>query len=54
LHQQRCFANLNYVKGDFPESENAAETTLALPVFSELSEEQIHFVAETVNNFTRQ
>ncbi len=54
LHQQRCFANLNYVKGDFPESEKAAEATLALPVFSELSPEQINFVAETVNNFTSQ
>lgn len=52
LHQQNCFASLNYKQGDFPESENAAETTLALPIFPELSPEQIKFVAQTVNEFT--
>ncbi|MBU1105887.1 MAG: DegT/DnrJ/EryC1/StrS family aminotransferase [Candidatus Riflebacteria bacterium] len=52
LHQQKCFANLGYGEGDFPESEKAAKTTLALPVFPELSEEQVKFVAKTVNDFT--
>jgi len=52
LHQQKCFAHLGYSKGDFPESERAADTTIALPIYPELSEEQIRFVAETVNNFT--
>lgn len=53
LHQQKCFASLGYETGDFLESEKAARETLALPVYSELSEEQIKFVAETVNTFTR-
>ncbi|MDD2999114.1 MAG: DegT/DnrJ/EryC1/StrS family aminotransferase, partial [Candidatus Riflebacteria bacterium] len=52
LHQQKCFANLGYQKGDFPESEKAADSTIALPVFSELSEAQIKFVAQTINEFT--
>lgn len=52
LHQQKCFAHLGYNKGDFPESERAANTTIALPIYPELSEEQIRFVAETINNFT--
>lgn len=53
LHLQNCFSDLGYKKGDFPESEKASETTLALPVFSELTEEQIHFVADSVNEFSR-
>lgn len=53
LHQQKCFANLGYKKGDFPESEKAADSTIALPVYPELSEEQVKFVAETINKFTK-
>lgn len=52
LHQQKCFANLGYRKGDFPESEKATEVSLALPIYPELSQEQIHFVAKTINEFT--
>ncbi|MDD3146956.1 MAG: DegT/DnrJ/EryC1/StrS family aminotransferase [Candidatus Riflebacteria bacterium] len=52
LHQQKCFANLGYKKGDFPESEKAADTSLALPIFPELNREQIEFVAKTINEFT--
>lgn len=54
LHQQKCFANLGYNTGDFPESERAAQETIALPVYSELTDEQIDYVASTVNAFTGQ
>jgi dTDP-4-amino-4,6-dideoxygalactose transaminase len=53
LHQQKCFSYLGYNKGDFPESEKAALSTIALPIFPELTEEQIRFVAKTVNDFSK-
>jgi dTDP-4-amino-4,6-dideoxygalactose transaminase len=51
LHQQDCFAALGHQAGDFPESEKAAAETLALPVFSELTDEQLTYVADQIKQF---
>jgi len=51
LHQQECFASLGYGDGDFPVSEQAAREVLALPIYSELTSEQIQYVASKVKEF---
>ena len=51
MHIQECFAFLGHAEGAFPESERAANETLALPVHPELTEAQARFVVESIGRF---
>lgn len=51
MHLQECFAALGHRKGEYPESEKAALTTLALPMFPELTVQQRDRVVRAVVGF---
>jgi dTDP-4-amino-4,6-dideoxygalactose transaminase len=53
LHMQQCFAYLGYRPEDCPESARAADETLALPIYPELSEGQLQHVVDSVAAFYR-
>ncbi len=54
LHQQESFRYLGYAASDFPASREAAKSTLALPIYPELSAEQKSHVIDSVAAFYRQ
>jgi len=51
LHQQPCFAYLGYREGSCPESERAAKEVLSLPVYPELTRDQLDEVVDAVRAF---
>jgi dTDP-4-amino-4,6-dideoxygalactose transaminase len=53
LHLQECFSYLGYKKGAMPVSEQAAEGTIALPIYPELTEDMQSYVVEQIKKFYR-
>jgi len=53
LHLQECFSYLKHKAGAFPESESAANETLALPIYPELTEQQACYVVSCIQDFFR-
>lgn len=53
LHLQECFANLGYKPGSCPVSEEAAQNTLALPIYPELTVEQQEYVVDSIREYFR-
>ena len=51
LHEQESLAFLGYKRGDFPESERAADEVLALPIYPELREDEVETVVDAVRRF---
>ena len=53
FHLQPCFADLGYRQGDFPHAERAAQDSLAIPVYGELTAAQQETVVSAVGQFVQ-
>lgn len=51
LHRQKCFEYLGYSGGDFPVAEACSADVISLPVFGELSKDELETVANAVKGF---
>ncbi|MGE0884209.1 MAG: DegT/DnrJ/EryC1/StrS family aminotransferase [Blastocatellales bacterium] len=51
LHQQQCFAFLDYKTGDLPVTEEAAKECLSLPIYPEMTTAQQDYVVESIARF---
>ncbi len=51
IHLQEAYSSMNLGKGSFPVAEKCAEEELSLPMFAELSEEQIRYTAEEIRKY---
>ena len=51
IHLQAAAQNLGYCVGSFPVTEKQASSILSLPIYPELTEEQIEYVAACIRNF---
>lgn len=48
IHLQPAYASLGYRVGDFPETEKQSQRVLSLPMFAELTDDQIRTVADAI------
>lgn len=51
MHLQECYKDLGYKNGDFPIAEEISKTELSLPLFYGMTDEQVTFVIEKINEF---
>ena len=49
-HLQPAYASLNFREGDFPIAERLCQEALSLPMHTEMSEEQLQYICETIVN----
>ncbi len=54
IHLQQAYADLGYGPGSFPVTEQACKQILSLPMYAELTTDQIEYVSEAIKQFTRE
>ena len=53
IHLHECYQDLGYQSGDFPVAEEYAAKTLSLPMYPDLTKEQIKWVVDSVKEFCK-
>ena len=53
VHLQPAYEHLGYLRGDFPVTEQLAARMVSLPMFAEMTEQQVEHVATAVNTYAQ-
>ncbi len=53
IHLQEAYAHLGFKKGDYPNTEKASQRILSLPMFPEISDEEVTRVCDVLNSITK-
>jgi dTDP-4-amino-4,6-dideoxygalactose transaminase len=51
MHLQPCYSELGLKEGDLPIAEEISKTVLSIPMYYGMTEEEISYVIEVLNNF---
>ena len=51
MHLQECYKDLGFKKGDFPIAEEISETELSIPMYYGMTDVEIQYVIDKVNEF---
>ncbi len=51
MHLQKAYENLGLKEGDLPIAEEISKTVLSLPMFYGITDEEVQYVIDTINNF---
>jgi len=53
IHLQKAYKHLGYKEGDFPVAEHAAKRIVSLPMFPELEQQEIEYIAQEIKSFLK-
>ncbi|HLE63017.1 MAG TPA: DegT/DnrJ/EryC1/StrS family aminotransferase [Pyrinomonadaceae bacterium] len=53
IHLQTGYQNLGYCAGDFPRTEKACSETLSLPIYPELTSDNVSYIANSIRQFSQ-
>lgn len=51
MHLQECYKNMGFKQGDFPIAEEISMTELSLPMYYGMTDDEVQYVIDTVNEF---
>lgn len=51
MHLQECYSDLGFKEGDFPIAEEISKTELSLPMYYGMTDEEITYVIDSINEF---
>jgi dTDP-4-amino-4,6-dideoxygalactose transaminase len=53
LHLQKAYTNLGYKQGDLPVAEDLCKKIFAIPMFPEISDDEINYVSDTLHKIVK-